>query len=163
MVIPSLRLVPAKDPAMTAPTALDSTSLAGNNVFRRPFAGPRVQAERQRRVVSTAVKELIRQYKQSHASDERRRQGRVDFLQTVKVRQENDRELNVLSRDLSVDGIRLVGTTSLLGQKIQVFIPRLDQQEPLILRVRVLWTCAVGDGLFENGGNFLEVVEEGGV
>ena len=148
---------------MTAPTAPDSTILAGNSGFRRAFTSPRVQAERQRRVVSTAVKELIRQYKQSHASDERRRQGRVDFLQTVKVRLENDRELNVLSRDLSVDGIRLVGTTSMLGQKIQVFIPRLDQQEPLTMRVRVLWTCAVGDGLFENGGNFLEVVEESGV
>jgi len=23
--------------------------------------------------------------------------------------------------------------------------------------VRILWTCAVGDDLFENGGNFLEL------
>ena len=120
---------------------------------------PRLQAE-QRKVVNTAVKELIRHYKQSHASEERRRQGRVDFLQTVKVRLENNREITVLSRDLSVDGIRLVCTASLLGQKVQVLIPRMDEGEPLALKVRILWTCAVGDGLFENGGNFLEIVEE---
>ncbi len=144
---------------MTAPTTTESTSPTGNSGLRRTLASPRLQAERQRRVVTAAVKELIRQYKHSHASEERRRQGRVDFLQTVKVRLENNRELTVLSRDLSVDGIRLVGTSSLLGQKIQVFLPQLDQEEPLNLRVRVLWTCAVGDGLFENGGNFLEIVE----
>ena len=59
-----------------------------------------------------------------------------------------------------VDGIRLVGTSSLLGQKILVLIPRIDEKEPLTLRARILWTCAVGDGLYENGGNFLEIVEE---
>jgi PilZ domain len=147
---------------MTAPTAPDSTSSASSGIFRKSFNSPRVQAERQKREVNTAVKEIIRQYKHSHASEERRRQGRVDFLQTVKVKLENERELTVLSRDLSVDGIRLVGTSSLLGQKIQLAIPRLDQQEPLSLRVRILWTCAVGDGLFENGGNILEVVESEG-
>ena len=127
---------------MTAPTATDSTSSLENSGIRRTLASPRLQAERQKRVVNIAVKELIRQYKHSHSSDERRRQGRVDFLQTVKVRLENDRELSVLSRDLSVDGVRLVGTSSLLGQKIQVLIPRLDQPETLKLRVRVriLWT-----------------------
>lgn len=145
---------------MTAPSVSESTPSSGNSSVRRALTNPRVQAERQRRVVNTAVKELIRQFKQSHASEERRRQGRVDFLQTIKVKMENDRELTVLSRDISVDGIRLVGTSSLLGQKIQVFIPRPDQQEPLTLKVRILWTCAVGDGLFENGGSFLEIVEE---
>lgn len=145
---------------MTAPTTTDATSQTSNSGVRRALTNPRLQAERQRRVVNAAVKELIRHYKQSHASEERRRQGRIDFLQTVKVRLENNRELTVLSRDLSVDGIRLVGTASLLGQKIQVLIPRMDEKEPLTLRARILWTCAVGDGLFENGGNFLEIVEE---
>ena len=147
---------------MTAPTASESTSANGSGIFRKSFNSPRVQAERQKREVNAAVKEIIRQYKHSHASEERRRQGRVDFLQTVKIKLENERELTVLSRDLSADGIRLVGTSSLLGQKIQLAIPRLDQQEPLNLRVRILWTCAVGDGLFENGGNILEVVENEG-
>ena len=145
---------------MTAPSVSESSPSSGNSSVRRTLPGPRVQAERQKRVVNTAVKELIRQFKHSHASEERRRQGRVDFLQTVKVQMENNRELTVLSRDISVDGIRLVGTSSLLGQKIQVFIPRPDHQEPLTLKVRILWTCAVGDGLFENGGSFLEIVEE---
>ncbi len=145
---------------MNTPALSDSTSTAGSNSIRRSQMNPRLLAERQKRAVNTAVKELIRQHKQSSASEERRRQGRFEFLQTVKVRLENDRELTVLSRDLSADGIRLVGTSSLLGQKIQVIIPRPSQTEPLTLKVRILWTCAVGDGLFENGGSFLELVEE---
>jgi hypothetical protein len=145
---------------MNTPAVTESTSTGGSNSIRRAQINPRLQAERQKRAVNGAVKELIRQYKQSNASEERRRQGRFEFLQTVKVRLENDRELAVLSRDLSADGIRLVGTTSLLGQKIQVIIPRPGQPEPLVLKVRILWTCAVGDGLFENGGSFLELVDE---
>jgi hypothetical protein len=145
---------------MNTPAVTESTSTGGSNSIRRAQINPRLQAERQKRAVNGAVKELIRQYKQSNASEERRRQGRFEFLQTVKVRLENDRELSVLSRDLSADGIRLVGTTSLLGQKIQVIIPRAGQPEPLVLKVRILWTCAVGDGLFENGGSFLELVDE---
>jgi hypothetical protein len=145
---------------MTAPSVSESTPASGNSSVRRALTNPRIQAERQKRLVNTAVKELIRQYKQSHASEERRRQGRFDFMQTVKLQLENGRELTVLSRDLSVDGIRLVGTSSLLGQKIQVFIPRPEQPEPLTLKARILWTCAVGDGLFENGGSFLEIVED---
>jgi hypothetical protein len=145
---------------MNTPAVTESTNTGGSNSIRRALINPRLQAERQKRAVNGAVKELIRQYKQSNASEERRRQGRFEFLQTVKVRLENDRQLSVLSRDLSADGIRLVGTTSLLGQKIQVIIPRPSQPEPLVLKVRVLWTCAVGDGLFENGGSFLELVDE---
>jgi hypothetical protein len=145
---------------MTAPIETESARQSNKSGARRVLPNPRLEAERQRKIVNTAVKELIRHYKQSHASEERRRQGRVDFLQTVKVRLENDRELTVLSRDLSVDGIRLVGTASFLGQKIQVLIPRLDEGEPLTLRARILWTCSVGDGLFENGGNFLEIVDD---
>src|SRR6266404_3852253 len=103
MPIPSLRLVLAQDPAMRALTAADSATQTSNSGVRRALTNPRLQAERQRKVVNTAVKELIRHYKQSHASDERRRQGRIDFLETVKVRLENNRELTVLSRDLSVD------------------------------------------------------------
>lgn len=146
---------------MTAPTTTsESTTKPSNSGVRRALLNPRIEAERQRRVVNSAVKELIRHYKNSHAAEERRRQGRVDFLQTIKVRLENNREITVLSRDLSVDGIRLVGTESLLGQKIQVLIPRMEEHASLTIRARILWTCAVGDGLYENGGNFLEIVEE---
>ena len=144
---------------MHTPALTETSSTNESGSIRRAQINPRLQAERQKKAVNTAVKELIRQYKQSSASEERRRQGRFDFLQTVKVRLENDREISVLSRDLSADGIRLVGTTSLLGQKILVIIPRPNQPEPLTLKVRILWSCAVADGLFENGGSFLELIE----
>jgi PilZ domain len=130
---------------------------------RRSVPSPRLRAEqRQRRAVHSALKEVIRQYKSNHAREERRRQGRVEFLQTVRLRLENGRELTVLSRDLSLEGIRLVGTSSLLGQKVHLFIPRGEGANPLQLVLRILWTCTVGDGLFENGGDFLEMVEESG-
>jgi hypothetical protein len=146
---------------MNTTTAADTaiSAASDSSSFRRSQINPRLQAERLKKEVNSAVKELIRQFKHSNASEERRRQGRFEFLQTIKVRLENDREFTVLSRDLSVDGIRMVGTSSLLGQKIQVIIPRPNQPEPLKLRARILWTCAVADGLFENGGNFLELVE----
>ena len=54
----------------------------------------------------------------------------------------------------------LIAPRGLLGQKLDIFLPRPEEDKPLRLRVRILWTCAVGDGLFENGGTFLEVVED---
>ncbi len=84
MTNPSQWLVPAKDPAMIASTTTESTSPTANSGMRRAIASPRLQAERQRRVVNAAIKELIRQYKQSHASDERRRQGASIFCKRSK-------------------------------------------------------------------------------
>lgn len=128
---------------------------------RRNTKSPRLLAEqRQKRAVHSSVKEVIRHYQQNPARDERRRQGRFEFIQTLKIRLESGRELSVLSRDLSAEGIRLVGTAGLLGQKIQLSLPRGEGKTPLHLSVRILWTCTVGDGLFENGGTFLEMVSE---
>ena len=44
--------------------------------------------------------------------------------------------------------------TELVGNKVRVTLS--SKEGPLTLMVRILWTCAVGDDLFENGGNFLE-------
>ncbi len=81
----------------------------------------------------------------------------MDFVQTVAVRTEDGEEFTLLSRDLSATGIRLVGTRRLLGHKVHVLVPRPDGEPPYDFLVRILWTCAVGDGLFENGGAFLDV------
>jgi hypothetical protein len=83
----------------------------------------------------------------------------------VKVRAEDGRECTLLSRDVSATGIRLIGTRRLLGQKVRVSIPRpgaATTDSPRAAAgwsflVRILWTCAVGDDLFENGGAFMEV------
>jgi hypothetical protein len=119
---------------------------------------PRLEEEqRQHRTIHQAVRRLIREHKQKSPAD-RRANDRVDFIHPIKVRLEDGREFGLLSRDLSTTGIRLIGTRSLLGHKVTVFVPRADDLEPVRFSVRILWTCTVGDGLFENGGTFLELV-----
>jgi hypothetical protein len=118
----------------------------------------RVRAEQsQQRDIRSAVQQLL-QAQQATAGrpEERREQGRVDFVQPVKVITEDNHECTLLSRDLSATGIRLVGARRLLGQKVRVLIPT-GSGAPLEFLVRILWTCPVGDDLVENGGAFLSV------
>ncbi|MSQ94022.1 MAG: hypothetical protein EXR98_05635 [Gemmataceae bacterium] len=64
-----------------------------------------------------------------------------------------------MSRDLSVTGVRLLGTKRLLGQKVQLELLGEDGEPACRLLVRILWTCAVRDELFANGGSFLELLD----
>jgi hypothetical protein len=130
--------------------------------YYHPSVSPRMrEAQQHHRAIQHAVRQLIRQYKKTHAETERRQRGRTDFVQPVKVQLEDQREVTLLSRDLSETGIRLIGTRSFLGQRLRVLIPSTENQEPIPFVVRILWTCSVGDGLFENGGNFLEMSVDG--
>jgi hypothetical protein len=122
---------------------------------------PRLQQEQmQQRLIQRAIRRLIRRHQQQTNSPERRQQDRVDFVQPVTVEMEGGRQCTLLSRDISLTGIRLVGTRRLLGQKVRVSLPQEEGAEPYTFLVRVLWTCAVGDDLFENGGTFLEVTSK---
>jgi hypothetical protein len=126
--------------------------------YYTPPVSERVRQEQsQQRNVMKVIRELIRHYRKEAKAFERRGEDRYDFVQTVKVITEDDRELTLISRDLSSAGIRLVGTHRLLGQKVRVLIPRPASDEPWTFRVRILWTCAVGEDLVENGGSFLGV------
>ena len=87
---------------------------------------------------------------------DRREQGRTDFVQAVKVISEDNREFTLLTRDLSLTGLRLIGTRHLLGQKVHVLIPAPEGGH-LDFVVRILWTCPVGTDLIENGGTFVSV------
>jgi PilZ domain len=110
------------------------------------------------RAQQTAIHSAVTRLTQQHAarrSVERREQGRIDFIQPVKVVTEDGREFTLLSRDLSATGIRLIGTRRLLGQKVRVQIAAGG--ETVDFQVRILWTCPVGDDLVENGGTFLTV------
>jgi hypothetical protein len=118
----------------------------------------------QQRDVRRAVCQIVRAHRASSRAVERRGQVRFEFIQPVKVRTEDGREFALLSRDLSATGIRLIGTRRLLGQKVTVHVPRPDGTGAAgngaaawSFVVRVLWTCAVGEDLFENGGVFLDV------
>jgi len=121
-----------------------------------PVSARRADAEAQQDKVAKAIRGLIRQHRASVKQQERRGEVRIDFLQPVKVHAADGHTLNLLCRDVSTTGIRLVGTKQLLGQKVQVELPQL-RGAPLMLTTRILWTCAIGDDLFENGGSFLEI------
>jgi hypothetical protein len=126
--------------------------------YYQPPVSPRVAREQsQQRSIQRIVRQLIRRHKSAAGEVERRGEERIDFIQQVKVRTEDQCEYTLLSRDLSATGIRLIGTRRFLGQKIHVLIPNPDGAEPWDFLVRVLWTCPVGEDLIENGGTFLDV------
>jgi hypothetical protein len=116
-----------------------------------------VARERQRQAVRRTVRAIIRRHRATQQV-ERRGQDRTDFVVPVRVLTQDDRERHLLGRDLSTTGIRLIATRSLLGQKVRVMLG--EGATACALWVRVLWTCAVGDDLYENGCMFLEADEE---
>jgi hypothetical protein len=130
----------------------------GRYYYVSPVSARVEQEKHQQRVIQRAVRQLIRQHEADADRVERRQHDRIDFIQPVKVYTEDQRELTLLSRDISTTGLRLIGTRSLLGQKVRVLIPRGEEAAPRCFLVRIVWTCAVGDEMFENRGTFLEVV-----
>lgn len=134
-----------------------SLVLRQGRYYHKEAYNPRLQKEHaQQLAIQKVIRRLIRQHKERAKSDERRGQMRIDFIQPVKVRTEDGAEHTLMSRDLSTTGVRLIGTKRLLGHKVQLILPTGPDQPPCRLLVRILWTCAVGDDLFENGGSFLE-------
>jgi hypothetical protein len=144
-----------KDVAVLARPSL--TYRRGRYYFESPVRARVRQEQEQQRGIQKAVRQIIRQHRAEVDRVERRGHDRVDFVQTVKVITDDQRELTLLTRDLSPRGIRLVGTCRLLGQKVRVLIPRDEQTTPWTFRVQILWTCVLGGDLVENGGTFLEV------
>ena len=125
--------------------------------YHKEAYSPRLHKEHaQQQAIQKVIRKLIRHHKSRSKTDERRGQVRVDFIQPVKIRTEDGSEFALMSRDLSPTGVRLLGTKRLLGQKVQLDLP--DGESPCRLLVRILWTCAVGDDLFENGGSFVELL-----
>jgi hypothetical protein len=138
-----------------------SLSYRRNRYYYVPAVSDRVRQEQQQQEgLHQAVRQLIEHYRSIPTPVERREQDRIDFVQPVKVQTEDGHEFTLLSRDLSPTGIRLVGTRRLLGHKLRVRLPGNSAHGPWCFLVRVLWTCALGEDLFENGGEFLEAVAE---
>jgi hypothetical protein len=115
------------------------------------------QEEKQRHIIHQTIKKLMRHFRAVADRVERRRQDRFDLIQPITVLTEDGREHHLLSRDLSSSGVRLIGTRRLLGQRVHVVIPDPEGGPATRFATRILWTCAVGDDLFENGGRFLEL------
>lgn len=130
----------------------------GRYYYSAPVSDRVRQEQVQQLNILQAVREIV-QFHRQNARVERREEDRIDFVQPVKVKAEDGHEYTLLTRDLSPAGIRLIGTRRFLGQKVRISIPVGDGATSWEFVVRILWTCAVGDDLIENGGTFLERVE----
>ncbi len=128
--------------------------------YHKAAVSPRLAEEqRHRQAIRKALRPIIRGHRRRVREQERRSEARIDFVLPVQVQSEDGKEYTLLTRDLSTTGVRLIGTRRLLGQKVHMLLPRDDGAAPHRLLVRILWTCAVGEDLFENGGSFLELVQ----
>jgi PilZ domain len=114
------------------------------------------QAELQERI-HAVVHDLVRQYRRIAAQHDRREADRLTFLQPVTLKLADGSLHHVVTKDISAAGIRLLGSRDLLGQRLHVTVP--SPQEGTLYRflVRIVWTCRVGDDLYENGGVFLDL------
>jgi hypothetical protein len=157
-----LRIAGLSEQAWKEAIALVQASLVHRQgrYYHKDGFNPRLQKEHaQQQAVQKAIRRLIKQHRNRNKQDERRGQPRIDFIQPVKVRTEDGKEFALMSRDLSSTGVRLLGTKRLLGQKVQLELPSGNDDANCKLLVRILWTCAVGDDLFENGGIFMELLD----
>jgi len=121
--------------------------------------------EQQQRVIQRVIRRLLKQQRAAAKQRERRGQERIDFILPVQVRTEGGKTFKLLCRDLSTSGVRILGTRRLLGHKVLLTLPQEEGAQPAPpckVWVRILWTCAVGDDLFENGGMFLEIEADDG-
>lgn len=113
------------------------------------------------REVRRAARTLIRRYKAANISQERRSHRRIHFVHPVTVFTEDGRELHMLSEDLSLTGLRLIGAHDLRGLKVRVMVPSIDRGAgQYCFIVQMLWSTRVGDNLVETGGLFLDIHEE---
>jgi hypothetical protein len=131
----------------------------GRYYFIEPISPHLYEQRSQQQIVFHTVRELIRRQQASGIGQERRQQERIDFIHPVTIKTPDNQEYRFLTRDLSPTGVRLLGNRSLLGQRIQVHLTSEPGSRSCAFLVRILWSCSVGDGLFENGGAFLGMVD----
>jgi hypothetical protein len=130
----------------------------GRYYFAPPPTAAAAEHRRRQQQIHAAIRRFIRHCHSANSGRERRGEDRVDFIQPVEVQKENGETLTLLSRDLSLNGIRLLATHSLLGKKIRVLLTGDSPEEACGFLVCIVWTGAVGSGLYENGGVFLEAI-----
>ncbi len=129
----------------------------GRYYYASPTSPQRLTAQQRTQAVRQAVHELIVRYRKAAELQERREADRLTFIQPVQVESEDGQVYRMLTKDISASGLRLLGNRGLLGQRLRVRIPSTEGKET-VFAVRILWTCMVGDDLYENGGNLVELV-----
>ena len=131
-----------------------------------PAGTPRMQArvrrdQRCRQLVARAVRSLVRRRRaEASVMVDRRARPRFRFVHSARLHTADGRVLHVLIRDISLSGLRLLGSCPLDGEEVQVWVPLPDAAEPPRgFAIRILWSAPVGDGLFESGGVFVDVID----
>jgi hypothetical protein len=127
-----------------------------------PMTSPRrKEQELQQQEVLSAIQNLVLQYRRKAGALplDRRESGRVELFQPISLLINSKETHRVLIRDISVTGVRLLGCWDLLGQKVQFSLAHPDGSRVEFV-VRIVWTCQVGDNLFENGGTFVQVLHD---
>lgn len=119
----------------------------------------RLREEERQLHVRALLQALLEQHKRTHHREERRAADRMEAIWPITLILEDGSVHRAVTRDISAAGIRLLGSKSLLGQRI---IARLTLQpgQEHVFAVRILWTCEAGDQLYENGGTVLEVLTQ---
>src|SRR5258708_38676402 len=98
-----LRIAGLDETAWKDAIALVQTGLVhrqGRYYHKEAFS-PRLQKQHDRQqAIKKAIRRLIKQHRSRLKTDERRGQGRIDFIQPVKVRTDAGKEFALMSRDL---------------------------------------------------------------
>jgi hypothetical protein len=111
--------------------------------------------------VKRAARTLIRTYKAASVNIERRNHRRIHFILPVQVISPNGKTHQMVTQDISLKGVRVIGTQPLRGQKARVLMPNIDNGDgQWLFTVHFLWSTSIGDNLVESGGIFLEVSED---
>lgn len=129
----------------------------GRYYYVPPLHSNRLRDEERQLHARAILQALIETYKRSQHREERRAADRLEVLCPVTLVLEDGTQHRAVTRDISVSGIRFLGSRSLLGQKVLVRLQVGPQREHMF-SVRILWTCEAGDNLYENGGTVLEVM-----
>ncbi|NBO93270.1 MAG: PilZ domain-containing protein [Planctomycetia bacterium] len=101
--------------------------------------------------IHQAVDLITQPYREKIRKLERRESGRVEFFEAVSVVAEYGSSFQMITRDISATGIRLLSTRQILCQVIGVTIQSYH------FSVRIIWSYPVTDDMFEYGGKFLDV------
>lgn len=132
-----------------------------------PAGAPRMRArlrreQRNHLEIHKAVCGLLGQKRRSALTgrDERRAHQRIDFVRPVRLQTADGRTLHLLSRNISLSGIRLVGATPLQGKTVSLWFGGEGDRPSWGFSVRMLWSSPVGDRLIESGGIFLEKLKD---
>lgn len=131
----------------------------GRYYFIKPSSPRLVKQKSSQDAIRSAVESLMENTSVLPVDNNRRQETRHNFPFPIQAQSEDGENFTVLGRDLSSTGIRIVSGKSLLGRKLVLCLKNSTNHfdREISLLTRIVWTESVGDGLYENGGTFLDV------